>query len=193
MTPERWHRIEQLYHQARECATDQRADWLTEACGGDDRLRRKVESLLDANDQAGEFIAVPALEADEQTRLLVHQHLNHYRILSRIGVGGMGEVWLALDTKLERRVALKLLPVQFTRDADRLRRFIREAKSASALNHPNIITIYEIGEVGDTHFIATEFIEGVTLRQRMESGRLELHIALNVITQVAAALDTVHK
>lgn len=155
MTPERWHRIEQLYHQARECATDQRADWLTEACGGDDRLRRKVESLLDANNQAGEFIALPAPEieaktrirdsADEQTRLLVHQHLNHYRILSRIGVGGMGEVWLALDTKLERRVALKLLPVQFTRDADQLRRFIREAKSASALNHPNIITIYEIG------------------------------------------------
>ena len=95
--------------------------------------------------------------------------ISHYRILSKLGAGGMGEVYLAEDSKLDRKVALKLLPTEFTQDADRVRRFIQEAKAASALNHPNIITIYEIGEAhaeaGSTHYIATEFIEGQTLRQ----------------------------
>src|ERR1051326_4744570 len=89
----------------------------------------------------------------------------HYRIISKIGAGGMGEVYLAEDTKLGRKVALKLLPAEFTQDADRVRRFMQEAKAASALNHPNIITIYETGEVDGSYFIATEFIEGETLRQ----------------------------
>ena len=91
--------------------------------------------------------------------------ISHYRILKKLGEGGMGEVYLAQDTRLDRKVALKLLPVGTTGDEDRFRRFQREAKAASALNHPNILTIYEIGEEDALHFIATEFIEGVTLRE----------------------------
>ena len=92
----------------------------------------------------------------------------HYSIISRLGVGGRGEVYLAEDTKLDRKVALKILPSEFAQDKDRMARFVREAKSASALNHPNILTIHEIGESEGTHFIATEFVEGETLNQRLQ-------------------------
>ena len=118
--------------------------------------------------------------------------LDRYEIISLLGVGGMGEVYLALDTRLDRRVALKLLPAQYTRDAGRVRRFVQEAKAASALNHPNIITIHEIGEIGETHFMATEFIDGQTLRRQMSAGRIELKHALEVAIQVATALSAAH-
>src|SRR5438552_11693004 len=114
--------------------------------------------------------------------------LDRYEIISPLGAGGMGEVYLALDTRLDRRVALKLLPVQFTQDADRVRRFVQEAKAASALNHPNIITIHEIGEAQGTHYIATEFIDGETLRQRLAGEKIKLSAALDVAVQVASAL-----
>src|SRR5213594_2949554 len=110
------------------------------------------------------------------TELPANFILSHYRIVSQLGAGGMGEVYLAEDTKLDRKVALKLLPAQFTQDEDRVRRFIQEAKAASALNHPNIITIYEIGQEQGAHYIATEFIDGQTLRQRMTSERLSLNV-----------------
>jgi serine/threonine-protein kinase len=117
---------------------------------------------------------------------------SYYRIVSRIGAGGMGEVYLAEDTRLGRKVALKILPPQFTKEADRIRRFEQEARSASALNHPNIITIFEVGRSGDTNFIVTEFIEGQTLRQRMVSSRMSLRDALKVGIQVASALAAAH-
>src|SRR5947207_605183 len=113
--------------------------------------------------------------------------LAHYRIISKLGAGGMGEVYLAADTKLDRKVALKLLPAEFTQDEDRVRRFVQEAKAASALNHPNIITIYEIGEVDGTHFIATEFIEGHTMRQIMAT-RMPLGAMIEIAIQIASAL-----
>ena len=119
--------------------------------------------------------------------------VGQYLIGNRLGAGGMGEVWLAEDTRLERKVALKLLPPEFTTDADRLRRFVQEAKSASALNHPNIITIYEIGELDGAHFIATEFIDGVTLRQQITSGTLTLSAALDCAIQSATALAAAHE
>src|SRR5207247_6008339 len=119
--------------------------------------------------------------------------LSHYRIVSKIGAGGMGEVYLAHDTKLDRRVALKILPKECAQYAERMGRFVQEAKSASALNHPNIITIYEIGDTDGTHFIATEFIEGHTLRQRMIPTRMELTAALDVTLQVATALSAAHE
>jgi serine/threonine protein kinase len=207
MTPERWQHIERLYHAALEHAADERAAYLAEACAEDEALRREVEVLLAANAQASGFLTRPAigveardLVAEKPTAPLdspVGQQLNHYKILSRIGAGGMGEVYLARDTRLERRVALKLLPAQFTEDAERLQRFVREAKAASALNHPNIITIYEIGEVvtatGKTHFIATEFIEGETLRRRGAGEGVTLREALEIAIQIAAALDAAHK
>src|SRR2546425_10632231 len=119
--------------------------------------------------------------------------ISHYRILSKLGAGGMGEVYLAEDTKLDRKVALKLLPTEFTQDADRVRRFIQEAKAASALNHPNIITIHEIGEEDGTHYIATEFIDGQTMRQQMASDQLKLLVVLDVAIQAAAALSAAHE
>ncbi|HEY7544975.1 MAG TPA: LpqB family beta-propeller domain-containing protein, partial [Blastocatellia bacterium] len=207
MNPERWQRIEQIYHAARERDADERAVFLAEACADDAKLRSDVEMLLAANEQVGGFVATPALELEARNPaaenlalskgIQVGQELSHYKILSAIGAGGMGEVFLAQDNILERRVALKLLPVQFTQNADRLQRFIREAKAASALNHPNIITIYEIGEVataeGRTHFIATEFIEGVTLRAWTVDEEKRLRKTLDIAIQIASALDAAHK
>src|SRR5438105_5377748 len=117
----------------------------------------------------------------------------HYRILSQLGAGGMGEVYLAEDPRLKRKVALKLLPSRFTSDADRVRRFEQEAQAASALNHPNIITIYEIGQEHGVHYMATEFIDGQTLRQRMSNDGLSLSAALDVAIQTASALAAAHE
>lgn len=119
--------------------------------------------------------------------------LSHYRIVTKIGAGGMGEVYLAQDTKLDRQVALKILPREFADDRDRMNRFVREAKSASGLNHPNIITIHEIGETDGTHFIAAEYIQGETLHTRLTQGRLNLKTTLDVAIQVASALNAAHK
>ncbi len=132
-------------------------------------------------------------EATMTKDLSANTNLSHYRIVSKIGAGGMGEVYLAEDTRLGRKVALKLLPEQFTRDEDRVRRFEREARAASALNHPNIITIYDIGRAEERHFIATEFIDGQTLRQRMMPDRMELNAALDATLQVATALSAAHE
>ncbi len=118
--------------------------------------------------------------------------INQYKILSLIGKGGMGEVFLAQDTKLDRKVALKILPAEFAADKDRMSRFIREAKSASALNHPNIITIYEIGESGGTHFIATEFIDGKTLNEYAKASSPDHTEILEIAVQVVSALQTAH-
>ncbi|MGE0127859.1 MAG: protein kinase [Blastocatellales bacterium] len=128
---------------------------------------------------------------------MIGKTISHYRILSKIGSGGMGEVYLAEDERLGRKLALKILPEEFTQDTDRVRRFEQEARAASALNHPNIITIYEIGqlttEAGALHFIATEFIEGETLRRRMSARKLELNDAIEIAIQCLNALNTAHK
>src|SRR5687767_5498907 len=118
--------------------------------------------------------------------LTADSEISHYRIVSKIGAGGMGEVYLAHDTRLNRKVALKVLPADVVSNRERLHRFTQEAQAASALNHPNIITIHEVGAEGDTHFIATEFIEGRTLRHKLQT-RLELAEILDIATQIAAA------
>jgi len=120
--------------------------------------------------------------------LSIDSPISHYRIVSKLGEGGMGEVYLAQDTKLDRQVALKILPEQFASDRDRMSRFVREAKSVSALNHPNIITIYEIGESEGTHFIATEFIDGQTLNAYARSNPLKLKTVLEIAIQIASAV-----
>ena len=124
--------------------------------------------------------------------LSANSTMSHYRIVSKIGVGGMGEVYLAEDTKLNRKIALKILPPEFVEDKDRMSRFVREAQSASALNHPNIITIYEIGESDGIHFIATEFIDGKTLNDYKKANPLSYKSALEIAIQVASALDEAH-
>ena len=130
---------------------------------------------------------------NEKTDALANDsRIGHYKIVSKLGAGGMGEVFLAQDTKLDRKVALKILPPEFAKDKDRMSRFVREAKSASALNHPNIITIHEIGESDGTHFIATEFIDGKTLNDYAKSNPLNYKSALEIAIQVASALDDAH-
>ncbi len=125
---------------------------------------------------------------------MVGQSISHYRILDKLGAGGMGEVYLAEDTTLNRRVAVKLLPAEYTRNEERLRRFKQEAKAASALNHPNILTIHEVGEEGDHRFIVTEFIDGETLRALLKrKGGMKTNDALNVAIQVASALAAAHE
>src|SRR5258705_2363367 len=119
--------------------------------------------------------------------------LSHYRIVSKIGEGGMGEVFLAEDTRLRRRVALKVLPEQIAADADRLLRFEREAVAASALNHPNILTIFEFGAVGKKHFLVSEFVDGVSLRQRLNGDTLALSGTLEIAIQIASALQAAHE
>src|SRR5215510_4321754 len=199
MNPERYQQVGQLYHAALGFETDERASFLVGACGDDDELRREVESLLAYDEQARHFIESPPdtlaaeMVAAEQATALIGEKISHYQVLSLLGAGGMGEIYLAQDTNLGRKVALKLLPPAFTRDQERVRRFEREARSASALNHPNILTIYEVGVVGETRFIATEFIDGQTLRERLRGGRLELSEALDIGAQIANALSAAHE
>jgi Tol biopolymer transport system component len=198
MDAERWAKIDRLLDQAMERPQEARADFLAAACSGDDQLRREVESLLEAHSHSDSFLSRPALDvaarhlAGEREPSLIGKQIGAYQVISVLGFGGMGEVYLARDERLNRKLALKLLPQQFTRDADRVRRFEREARAASALNHPNIITIYEIGEMAGTYFIAAEFVEGQTLRQLIERGRLRAKEAMSICSQVADALDAAH-
>jgi serine/threonine-protein kinase len=198
MSPERWEQINQLLKAALECAPEERADFLAQACAGDAPLCREIESLLASDDQSGHLLAKPPDEVDGLSAgsltspSLVGQQISHYQVLSFIGAGGMGEVYLAQDVRLARKIALKLLPAQSTQNPERVWRFRREALAASALSHPNIITLYEIGEAEGTHFIATEYVEGETLRQRIAGGALTIPAALDIAAQIASALQAAH-
>ena len=198
MTSDRQRQIRELYDAALEREPDERAAYLTGACGDDESLRREVESLLAFHLRAEDFIEQPALgmaaEAIVQEKVAaVGREIAHYRIIALLGAGGMGEVYLAHDGRLARRVALKLLPAEFTADPARVRRFEREARAASALNHPNILTVHEIGQADGAHFIAAEFVEGETLRERLAAGKLPLTEALDAAAQIAAALVAAHR
>jgi len=198
MTPERYQQIDQIFQAALALEPDQRAAYLDEVCSGDKKLRREVESLI-TSDQGGlSFIDEPAFEmaarvlASDEPALAVGDLIDRYEVVSLLGSGGMGEVYLAHDEKLDRKIALKLLPTHFTKNQARLRRFQQEARAASALNHPNIITIHEIGQVENRNFIATEFVDGETLRQRMKRAPLSLNESLDIAIQVCAALAAAH-
>jgi serine/threonine protein kinase len=198
MEPDRWRQIESLYYTALERDATERGAFLIEACAGDDELRREVESLLAVHERTEGFMAAPALEvaaqliAEDLEHIMSGRIISHYQVLSLLGTGGMGEVYLAEDTRLGRKVALKLLPQIFTQDRERVLRFQQEARAASALNHPNILTIYEVGEFEGRHFIATEFIDGQTLRTLMNA-LVKLRAVLDVATQVASALAAAHE
>jgi serine/threonine protein kinase/tetratricopeptide (TPR) repeat protein len=199
MTPESWGRITELYHLTIAHGPEERASFLDEACHGDEELRKQVERLVKSHEQSGDFIDSPVFEAapelliDERAGALIGQLIGHYRVEALLGAGGMGEVYLARDEQLGRKVALKLLPDRFTADETQLNRFKREARTASALNHPNILTVHEIGADGSRHFIATEFIEGKTLRSAMARGKLNLAEALDIAVQIGSALAAAHK
>jgi serine/threonine protein kinase/Tfp pilus assembly protein PilF len=194
MTPARLQTVEEIFQAALDQKPEQVARFVDTACEGDELLRRKVEALLVSHQRAGSFIETSTVGIatriieNEQADLLVDQTFGHYKISKRIGSGGMGEVYLATDVIAGRKAALKLLPMRFTGDARRLKRFQQEARAVVALNHPNILTVYEIGQDHSTHYIASELIEGETLRQRLMRGRMELSEAVDVAIQVASAL-----
>ena len=198
MQPERWQSCTDVFNVAVEQPPDERAAFLEQSCDGDEALRRKVELLLKYHDKSGDFIKSPAFEVapellagDPET--LVGQHLGCYRVDAVAGVGGMGVVYLAWDERLGRKVALKLLPQSMVANEADLGRLKREARTASALNHPNIVTIHDIGEVDSTHYVATEFIEGTTLRERMTKGPIPPNEAVDIAAQVASALCVAHR
>jgi serine/threonine protein kinase len=198
MTPARFQTIEEIFVAALDQEPEQMSAFLDTACEGDEGLRREVEELLTSDRRAGRFIETSSVGLaakiiqNGHAESVVGQTIGHYKISESIGTGGMGEVYLATDIVAGRKAALKLLPLRFTGDAERLKRFQHEAHAVVALNHPNILTIYEIGEDHSVHYIASELIEGETLRQRLTRGPMQLSEAVDVSIQVASALAAAH-
>jgi len=199
MDSERLRQIEDLYHSALELPLDERGAFIKQRCGDDEDLRMEVESLLEVKRSSNDFLKTPPLSlaaemfaVKEKKANLVGHEISHYRILRLLGSGGMGDVYLAEDTKLNRQIALKIVKPEFETDVDRIERFKQEARAVSALNHPNIITIYSIEETASGNFIATEFIEGQTLRERMDQRRLSWQEAVKIALQITRALKSAH-
>jgi eukaryotic-like serine/threonine-protein kinase len=199
MDAEKLKRTEEIYHTAMEMLPDERQSFLDKACADDEDLRREVESLLAVNrtsnnifDTPPESLAAEMFSNKEKPANLSGKEISHYKLIRLLGAGGMGEVYLAEDTKLRRKIALKLLPPQFETDPERKRRFEKEARAVSALNHPNIITIYEIEEAENISFMATEFIDGQTLRDRLAEKSFSWQEAVKIAVQVAGALASAH-
>lgn len=209
MDSERWKQIDNLLQAALVRPPDERAEFLRRACAGDEALEREVLSLLTSRQEAGSFLETPAIEVAARAIALVKnqetpepagsltgQSISHYRVVEKLGEGGMGVVWKARDTRLDRFVALKFLPAAKMSDPERKRRFVQEARTASALNHPNIVTIYEIDRAGPegqpADFIAMEFVPGKALAQLIHRQGLRLNEALQYAIQVADALAAAH-
>ncbi|MDX6288734.1 MAG: eukaryotic-like serine/threonine-protein kinase, partial [Blastocatellia bacterium] len=208
MQPERWQQISGIFKSALALEPEERAAYVAAECGADDSLRRDVELLIESHQQADErdFINSPAVgevapllivedsEAEVSKDTLENgQELSHYRIIKKLGAGGMGEVYLAEDTRLDRTVALKILPADVASDKRRMQRFKQEAKLASSLNQPNILTIFEFGDTESLHFIASEYVDGATLRERLRKSPVKLPEIIDISVQVAAALDAAHE
>lgn len=205
----RFKRLENLYQSVLTMTDEECRAFLEEACADDPQLRQEVENLLAAHPQAVDFLSIPALDREVRRRVgnseiddqadshhlsLINKSINHYEIVAPVGKGGMGEVWLAEDTHLKRKVALKLLPEEFTNDAGRIRRFEQEAHAVLALNHPNIITLFDFGHTDEGYFITTEFVDGETLRSRLDKeGRLTVRESIEITLQICSALAAAHE
>ncbi len=198
MDQKRWVQIEELLQQALDRAPGERADLLRRRCGGDTTLLAEVQALLDRETQARGFMETPAVTHLHERLTDLPSQISHYRIEDRLGSGGMGEVFKANDEKLRRVVALKLLPIEFTPDPQRIERLEQEALAASRMNHPNIVTIFEITHSGETHFIVEEFVDGSTLRDLLRERHaqtqhaLKLEQTLDIAIQIARALKAAH-
>ena len=201
---QRWRQVETLYHAALEREPGARDAFLAQACAGDEELRREVEELLGYDGSAESFIQGNALafearrlEPEELSQtgpqLLPGQSVGAYKILALVGRGGMGEVYRAHDARLNREVAIKVLPADFAKDADRLRRFEQEARATSALNHPNILTVHDIGNHEGAPFIVEELLKGAELRAQLDEGALSVRKAIEYAQQIAAGLAAAHE
>ena len=190
-------KIKDIFNAALRKVPSERGGFLDQMCGDNEELRGEVESLLSSYRDAGSFMESPAVGSVAETenyQLTKGQKFEHYEIIEQIGIGGMGEIYLADDTNLNRNVALKLLPSELTDDQDRLKRFEQEAFAVSALNHPYILTIYEFGESEDgINFIATEYVEGETLNEYASDNDLDLVNKLDIGIQVSSALSAAHE
>ncbi len=211
MHSDRWKQVDSLLQAVLARPAGEREAFLRQACQGDPALEREVRSLLTSQQQAGSFLENPAMELAARAMALEQNEgspedmqkpgggiaagakLGPYEILAALGAGGMGEVYRARDTRLERSVAIKILPAAFSADGERLHRFEREARLASALNHPNIVTIHELGQAGSTHYIAMELIEGQTVGELLYAGALPIRRAIEIGAQVAEGLAKAHE
>jgi serine/threonine-protein kinase len=187
----RWAKVQELFAAALEKAPASRAEFLATACSGDAALRSEVETLLAANDEAGDFLATGSTAAASQQRLEPGTRLGPYEIVALLGAGGMGEVYRAMDVRLGREVAIKALAIGSRRE-DALRRFDLEARAASALNHPNILQVYDIGVHQGSPYIVSELLHGRTLRDELQGGRLPLRKALDYALQLAEGIRAAH-
>src|SRR6185436_16457357 len=202
---DRWAKVESIYHAALEHEPQERAAFVSKECAGDQELESEVGSLLKFDGPADAFMQAPALNVAAKTYAVSQEtseyeskieDIGPYHFLKLIGEGGTGKVYLAVDTRLDRKVAIKILSVDFTEDVDRVSRFKQEARATSSLNHPNIVTIFEVGETEGRNYIVTEFVEGVILRARMAAalpGGLDAKETVSIITQVLHALDAAHR
>jgi predicted ATPase/serine/threonine protein kinase len=198
MNSDRWQQVKEVLDVALKHAPAERVRFLDEACKNDGELRGEVESFLSSFGDAGSFLENPAVGevaeaiANRKDKLASGQSFGHYKVIEQIGTGGMGEVYLAQDTRLHRQVALKVLPENIASDKDRLRRFEQEAWAVSALNHPNILTIFEFGSENEIHFLASEFVKGETLRVILQRDDLGLSETLDITIQITSALQAAH-
>ena len=194
---DRWTAVKRIHQSALDKEPSERAAFVDESCGDDEPLRREVQSLLTYATEAESFLEQPAVDiatgpfSDSHETTLVGRTVSHYEVLSLLGAGGMGEVYLARDPRLDRTVALKILPGELAADPERMQRFAREARAASALNHPNVATIYDIGESDGLRFIVMEHVEGTTLAARIVRPLTPLEV-VDIAVQAADALDVAH-